>query len=58
MGGGGGEQYAQEIKDKRKHKGITQYLIRWESNQESWEDLKSIKIDLKEMIKEYESLKN
>ena len=49
----GAQQYAQEITGKRKHKGIIQYEVKWENGDKSWEDLKSIKDDLKEMIQEY-----
>jgi hypothetical protein len=50
----GAEQYAQFITGKRKHKGVVQYQVKWESGEESWEDLKSIKDSLKEMIEGYE----
>jgi hypothetical protein len=50
----GAEQYAQSLSGKRKHKGVIQYQVRWESGEDSWEDLKSIKDSLKEMIADYE----
>jgi hypothetical protein len=54
----GAEQYAQSIKGKRTHKGVVQYLVNWESGEDSWEDLKSIKDSLKDMIKEFEKANN
>jgi hypothetical protein len=50
----GAQQYAQRVTDKRKIKGVIEYLVEWEDSSESWELRKTLINEIPDLIKEYE----
>jgi hypothetical protein len=50
----GGEEFAQEIKDKRKENGVIEYLVKWERSKDTWETRKNLIKQIPDMVKEFE----